>query len=91
MEDQNEEVCACGEVHDRNGANKLTEYIWEGLRIYSKNTPVDRHSMANAFFQVCQNFFITHSPQNTSGQLEEIENFCRALKETAMMEARPMQ
>lgn len=91
MVSQIEGKCSCGEVHDLDEVNKLTAYIWEGLRLYSKDTPLDRHVMANAFFQVCAYFFVTDSPQNISGQLEEIENFCMALKQGALNEAQPMQ
>jgi hypothetical protein len=91
MESQNEGRCSCGEVHDLEGVNKLTEYIWEGLRLYSKDTPIDRHVMANAFFQVCAYFFVNHSPQNIHGQVQEIENFCRALLDVAVHEAKPIQ
>ncbi len=88
---QNENECTCGEVHDVEATNKLTKYIWENLRAYSKEVPLDRHTMANAFVQVCSYLCVVHSPQNTNGQIEEIENFCRSLKETALYEAKAMQ
>jgi hypothetical protein len=91
MEGTNDKMCTCGQVHNLDEVHKLTEYIWEGLRRYSKETPIDRHMMANAFFQVCAYFFIEHSPQSLPGQIEEIENFSKALLDTAHQNAPSLQ
>lgn len=91
MEINAEKRCSCGKEHDIEGVDRLATYIWEDLRAYAKETPIDRHVLANALFKVCAYFFIPQSPQNTKGQLEEIENFSTALKEVAIKEDSTMQ